>query len=91
MRFAKPLDRELVEQLATEHELLVCIEDHAIISGIGAQVSGFVAQLKSKANVLCLGVPDEWLAHGSRTEQLEMAGLDADSLVESIKVALRES
>ena len=88
MRFAKPLDLQLIEQLATEHELLVCIEDHAIISGVGAQVSSFVAQLECKAKVLCLGVADEWLAHGSRAEQLEMAGLDKDSILASIRAHL---
>lgn len=88
MRFAKPLDLELIEQLALDHELLVCVEDHAIISGVGTQVSNFVAQLKCAAKVLCLGVPDEWLAHGSRSEQLEMAGLNADSILASIQKRL---
>ena len=88
MRFAKPLDLSLIEQLATDHELLVCIEDHAIISGVGSQVSNFVAQLSCKAKVLCLGVADEWLAHGSRPEQLDMAGLNADSILASIRTRL---
>ncbi len=88
MRFAKPLDLELIEQLAVDHELLVCVEDHAIISGVGAQVSSFVAQLECNVKVLCLGVPDEWLAHGSRSEQLEMAGLNTNLIASSIQAHL---
>lgn len=88
MRFAKPLDLSLIEQLATDHELLVCIEDHALISGVGSAVSNVVAQLECNTKVLCLGVPDEWLAHGSRAEQLEMAGLDTGSILSSIRAHL---
>lgn len=88
MRFAKPLDYKTLSQLATEHSLLVSIEDHAVSCGVGAEVARWYAAQPYTGKVICLGVADEWLALGSRAEQLQMAGLTADAIITSIRKAL---
>jgi len=88
MRFAKPLDHELIARLAQSHKLIVCIEDHAKISGVGAEVNRWLGEQRSIVAVITLGVEDRWLGHGSRAEQLEMAGLTAEAIEASVRKAL---
>ena len=88
MRFAKPLDHELIALLAQSHKLIVCIEDHAKISGVGAEVSRWLGERGSTVAVVTLGAEDNWLGHGSRAEQLKMTGLTAEAIEASVRKAL---
>ncbi len=82
-RFAKPLDTELVERLAREHEVLITIEEGAQ-GGFGAHVLEHLARidaLRGGALVRPMTVPDRFIAHGSMREQYEDAGLTARHIV----------
>jgi len=80
MRFIKPLDTSLIEQLAASHELLVTIEENAIAGGAGAGVLEYLASIGSTTPVRLIGLPDEFVDHGSREELLTHCGLDVDGL-----------
>ncbi|MBV1787441.1 1-deoxy-D-xylulose-5-phosphate synthase [Marinobacterium sp. D7] len=88
MRFVKPLDGELIERLAAEHELLVTLEDHAVMGGAGSAVAEYLQQRSSHTPLLLLGVPDRWIEHASRGEQLRECGLDAEGIQRAIEQRL---
>ena len=84
MRFVKPLDVELLQELAASHQAFVTIEDNAIAGGAGSAVAEFLAANDIGLPLLNLGLPDVFLEHGSREECLAMAGLDAAGIQKSI-------
>ena len=84
MRFVKPLDTELLVQLAGSHAAFVTLEDNAIAGGAGSAVVEFLAASGIELPVLNLGLPDAFLEHGSREECLKMAGLDAEGIQKSV-------
>lgn len=88
MRFVKPLDAEAISQLAGDHELLVSIEDHAVQGGAGSAVAEYLQQARLNTDLLMLGIPDRWIAHASRAEQLAECGLDAAGIEASIRQQL---
>ncbi|CAH8220237.1 1-deoxy-D-xylulose-5-phosphate synthase [Vibrio aestuarianus] len=85
MRFVKPLDEELIRQLATDHDVLVTIEENAIAGGAGAGVLEFMMKEKLLKPVLNLGLPDEFIAQGSQEELHQELGLDAKGIIASIQ------
>jgi 1-deoxy-D-xylulose-5-phosphate synthase len=89
MRFVKPLDSCMVEQLADEHELLVTLEDHAIQGGAGSAVAELCTQAALDTELLLLGIPDRWIGHASRSEQLAECGLDTAGIETAIRQRLQ--
>ncbi|MDY6979681.1 MAG: 1-deoxy-D-xylulose-5-phosphate synthase, partial [Pseudomonadota bacterium] len=90
MRFIKPLDTNLLQQLAATHELLVTLEDNAVNGGAGSAVSQWLSEQPHPIPVLHLGLPDTFLEHGSREQLLAEAGLDADGIIRAITAVLGE-
>ena len=89
MRFVKPLDEELILQLAGSHELLVTVEDNALPGGAGSGVDELLAQRQQGVAVLNLGLPDRYVEHASRSEQLAECGLDNAGILRAIQKRLR--
>jgi len=88
MRFVKPLDVELVKQLAESHHLIVTVEEHQIMGGAGSAVCEALAQMKIEKRVLLLGLPDRFIDHGDPARLLASVGLDAEGIAKAIKLAL---
>ena len=84
MRFVKPLDEELLLELAGSHSHFVTLEDHAVAGGAGSAVDECLEAHGIVMPVLNLGLPDVFLEHGSREECLKMAGLDPEGIRKSI-------
>jgi 1-deoxy-D-xylulose-5-phosphate synthase len=85
MRFVKPLDEELILTLAARHRALVTIEENAALGGAGSGVLELLAAEGCSLPLLQLGIPDRFIAHGSREGCLTAAGLDAAGLRASIE------
>jgi 1-deoxy-D-xylulose-5-phosphate synthase len=85
-RFCKPLDVDLVRQVARRHELLVTIEDHAALAGFGSAVMEALAE--EPVRTLCLGIPDRFVDHGKRDLLLSDVGLSADDVAERTLAAV---
>jgi 1-deoxy-D-xylulose-5-phosphate synthase len=88
MRFVKPLDEEIVFELAQAHGILVTVEDNAVAGGAGSAVNECLARLDVQVTILNLGLPDRFLEHGSREQLLAEAGLDAPGIIASIETLL---
>ncbi|WP_028769083.1 1-deoxy-D-xylulose-5-phosphate synthase [Shewanella fidelis] len=85
MRFVKPLDTELVKQLASEHDVLVTVEENAIMGGAGSGVLELLQTLKIPKPVLLIGLPDEFIKHGAPDEIISELGLDAAGIQKQIE------
>lgn len=90
MRFVKPLDEALVRDIAARHDLLVTIEENAIMGGAGAAVSEFLARENILKSVLHLGLPDVYVEHAKPAQMLAECGLDADGIEASINKRLQK-
>ncbi len=85
MRFVKPLDLELIREIAKSHDLLVTVEENAIIGGGGAEVARALADMGIFKPLLRLGLPDRFIEHGEQTQLLAEVGLSASGIAESIQ------
>ena len=89
MRFVKPLDKELIRELADGHELLVTVEEHQVMGGAGSAVCEALTNLNIDKRVLLLGLPDRFIDHGDPAKLLASVGLDRDGILRSIQAAAR--
>lgn len=85
MRFVKPLDTDLIAALARDHELLVTVEDNVVGGGAGSAVLEQLQEQQLLVPVLCLGLPDSFIKHGSQEEIRSDLKLDAAGLEERIR------
>ena len=85
MRFVKPLDVELVLELADAHDLLVTVEENVIQGGAGSAVLEVLHQHGRTVPVLQLGLPDRFVDHGDPGIQLAACGLNAEGIAAAIR------
>jgi 1-deoxy-D-xylulose-5-phosphate synthase len=90
MRFVKPLDEQLVAQLARTHSLLVTVEDNVVRGGAGSAVAESLAAQDIAARMLHLGLPDEFVDHGDQAQLLAQVGLNRDGILKSIRSRLAD-
>ena len=90
MRFVKPLDADLIEELASTHDLLVTVEEHQAMAGAGSAVCELLTDISYKKQVLILGLPDRFVDHGDPGRLLASLGLDAAGIQKSIQNAMSE-
>ena len=84
MRFVKPLDHELVAELARTHDALVTVEEGCIMGGAGSAVLESLQAAGLAVPVLQLGLPDEFIEHGDPGKLMSLCGLDAAGIEQSI-------
>jgi 1-deoxy-D-xylulose-5-phosphate synthase len=84
MRFVKPLDAELVAELARTHDALVTVEDGCVMGGAGSAVTEALNAAGLNVPVLQLGLPDEFVEHGDPAKLMSLCGLDAAGIEASI-------
>ena len=85
MRFVKPLDVDLIQSLAADHDYFVTIEDGAIAGGAGSACLEALANLGINKPLLQLGLPDQFIEHGDYNLLMTMCGLDVEGIANSIK------
>jgi len=90
MRFVKPLDEDLILSLATNHSLLVTIEENTIMGGAGSAVLESIENKGIAASVLQLGLPDVFIDQGDPTQMLVDCGRDKVGIIKAIRKKLSE-
>ena len=80
-RFVKPLDTELLEELAKTHSLFVTIEENVLTGGFGEQVMDYVSRAALDVYVRNIGIPDEYVEHGNVEVLRKETGLDRETVV----------
>ena len=81
MRFVKPMDKDLIRELAKSHKKLITIEDNVVSGGAGSAVAEFIHNEKLDVSLDIIGLPDEFGEHGSQEELYDMYGLTVDNIV----------
>ena len=90
MRFVKPIDRDLIQQLANSHDHVVTVEENVVMGGAGSAVAEVLDELGINKPMLHLGLPDRFVEHGDPAVLLARCGLDADGILASLKKFLPE-
>ena len=85
MRFVKPLDEQLLHRIFQKHQTIITVEDGIIKGGFGSAILEFASENKYQNNITVLGIPDEFIPHGSILELHKKIGLDAFSLSKVFK------
>ena len=85
MRFIKPLDEEIILEIAASHDVLITLEDNVVMGGAGSAVNEYLFEQQCNNRVLNLGLPDEFMEHASREELLSDAGLSTSGILRAIE------
>ncbi len=80
MRFVKPIDVDVLKEIAIKYDRIVTLEDHTIIGGAGSCISEHFSMIGVNKKILHIGLNDEFPKHGSRDEILQLNGLDIESI-----------
>lgn len=88
MRFVKPLDEMLLQELAKDYKLFVTIEENSVMGGAGSAVSEFFNRENITHSLLQLGLPDRFLEHGIHKNMLAECGLDAAGIVAQVRARI---
>ncbi|MBL0010285.1 MAG: 1-deoxy-D-xylulose-5-phosphate synthase [Nitrosomonas sp.] len=90
MRFIKPLDDDLVASLAGSHDLLVTVEENAVMGGAGGAVTESLNSQRICVKVLQLGLPDIFIDQGDHAQMLADCGLDKNGIIQSVRSILSD-
>ena len=85
MRFVKPLDEELLLELAKSHDLFITVEENVLSGGAGSAVNNFLQVQRILMPVLNIGLPDRFIEQGTREELLAICGLDSQGITAQIE------
>jgi len=91
MRFVKPLDVDLIRQLAESHDVLVSVEEGTRMGGAGSAIAEALSELGITKPLLILGLPDVFVDHGDATQLLALSGLDSAGIEKSIQNLLDQT
>lgn len=84
MRFLKPLDTELLHKVAKEYNRIITIENGTILGGLGSAVMEFMAENNYKPSIIRLGLPDQFIEHGSTPQLLHLCNIDKEAVIDAL-------
>ncbi|HVV02591.1 MAG TPA: 1-deoxy-D-xylulose-5-phosphate synthase [Puia sp.] len=90
MRFAKPLDEELLRDIFSKYDNILTVEDGTIVGGFGSAILEFQAAHGYKANVRMLGIPDHIVEHGTLKELQHECGYDAPAIAAAVRDMMKD-
>ena len=88
MRFIKPIDEELIQEISDNYKLIVTIEDNVVAGGAGSAVNEMLLKINTNSKILNIGLPDEFIEHGDQEQQKVINGLDGEGITKSIREKL---
>ena len=88
MRFIKPIDEELIQEISDDYKLIVTLEDNVVAGGAGSAVNEMLLKINTNSKILNIGLPDEFIEHGDQEQQKVINGLDGEGITKSIKEKL---
>jgi 1-deoxy-D-xylulose-5-phosphate synthase len=85
MRYVKPLDTDILHTVFKKFDKVITIEDGTLMGGFGSAVLEFMCDHQYSAQVKRLGIPDEFIEHGTQAELYKECGFDPDSILSAIR------
>ena len=89
-RFIKPIDEKMLENIFKSHKTIITIEEGTVLGGFGSSILEYASLKNITANIKVLGIPDQFIQHGPRSELLDDIGLSKNKLYNTIKEILNE-
>jgi 1-deoxy-D-xylulose-5-phosphate synthase len=86
MRFAKPLDTNLLDRIAKKHSKVITLEESTVVGGFGSGVLEYFAEKNYKCDVLRIGLPDNFVDHGTQAELHHLLGIDPEGIADKVKM-----
>jgi 1-deoxy-D-xylulose-5-phosphate synthase len=86
MRFVKPLDTDLLDTIAEKHSKIITLEENTLVGGFGSGVLEYFAEKKYKCDVLRIGLPDNFIDHGTQSELHHLLGIDPEGIADKVKI-----
>ena len=83
-RFVKPIDTEMLDELAKNHSLIVTMEENVLCGGFGEKVNDYLRLNHAKVETMNIAIPDEYVEHGNVDLLKKEIGIDTESIVERI-------
>lgn len=90
MVFLKPIDEDILKDATEHYDAVVTVEDGTIVGGLGSTVAEYAAGRGSRCRVVRLGIPDNFVEHGSVAQLHELCGFDSNSIYTAIKNLLKD-
>lgn len=84
LRFVKPLDTQLLDEVAQCYERVITVEDGSLRGGVGEAVTAYLHEQGYRGEVVRLGIPDRWIRHGTPEELHQQCGFDAEHILQAI-------
>ena len=91
LRFAKPLDQELLHEVFNRYSKVITVEDGTVVGGVGSAVLEFMAANHYQAEVKILGIPDRIVEHGTQKELHRECGYDAEAIAQTVRLMVGDS
>ena len=88
MRYAKPLDEEMIDNVLANYDRIITLEDGTRLGGFGSAVAEYVAEKGVSVPVKIMGVPDTIIEHGTQRELHDEVGIGPDGIIEQVKKSL---
>ncbi len=88
--YIKPLDTEVLKDLYRNHDLVVTIEEGSISGGFGSSILEYCSKNRITLNIKNIGIEDNFITHGSRSELLDLTGLSVNKIYNQIKIFYEE-
>jgi 1-deoxy-D-xylulose-5-phosphate synthase len=85
MRFAKPIDEEMLHEVFASYSKIITIEDGTVVGGFGSAILEFMNEHGYKADVKIMGIPDRIVEHGTPKQLYDEIGLDANGIAEALR------
>ncbi|MFN2438636.1 MAG: 1-deoxy-D-xylulose-5-phosphate synthase [Chitinophagaceae bacterium] len=89
MRFAKPLDEELLHEALSAYQKIITVEDGTVMGGFGSAIAEFMAKHRYKNELHILGIPDSIIEHGTLKELHKESGYDAQAIAEAVREMMK--
>lgn len=85
MIWMKPIDQNLIKEVSEKYSVLITLEDGVLAGGFGSAVNNYVKSLPNSPKIVNLGIPDQWVMHGSIPQLQALCGYDRDGIVRTVK------
>lgn len=89
MRFIKPLDTVMLDDIASRFDKIVTVEENSIVGGFGSGVIEYLNEKNYKNDLVRIGIPDKFIDHGTQSELHDLIGIDANGIFKKVKVFCR--
>jgi 1-deoxy-D-xylulose-5-phosphate synthase len=90
MRFAKPLDEQLLHEALSHYHKIITVEDGTVVGGFGSAIAEFMIQHGYKNELQILGIPDRIIEHGTLKELHRECGYDAQAIADAVRKMIKE-